>query len=158
MPSSPAQGAIGMIPGCCGTDQPPWPFTWKVTGSTAAQAAAWWAALLGPCNPSLLWSSSHSYMEAAMTVGTVTDPAWLAVSLRADKACLLLLHPFAIVGHGTQMWSGNFHPETIKAIALHKRAVLLHLPSVWTVSTAGEHPPVLMCRCVFNSVSLAFLV
>lgn len=68
-----------------------------------------------------------------MTVGTVADPAWLAISLRTDKACLVLLHPFAIVGHGTHMWSGNFHPKTIRAIALHKRTLLLPLPSVWTV-------------------------
>lgn len=93
-----------------------------------------------------------------MTAGTVTDPAWLSVSLRADKACLLLLHPFAIVGHGTLMWSGNFHPKTVRAFDLHKRTLLLPLPSVWTVSTAGEHPPVLMCWCVFNSVSLSFLL
>lgn len=65
-----------------------------------------------------------------MTVGTVADPAWLAVSLRADKACLLLLHSFAIVGCGTQMWSGNLHPKSIMTIALHKRSLLLPLRSV----------------------------
>lgn len=69
-------------------------------------------------------------MLAAMRAGTVADSAWLTVSLRADKICLHLLHPFAIVGHGTQMWSGNLHPKTIKAIAWHKRSLLLPLPLI----------------------------
>lgn len=60
--------------------------------------------MVGPCNLFLLCSSPDSYMEAAMTVGTVADPAWLAwLGLTADKAFLLLLHLFATIGHGTQM-------------------------------------------------------
>lgn len=64
---------------------------WQQPGDIPA--AARWAALLRPCLLSLLRSSLASGVAAAMTVGTAANPAQLTVGLRADNACLFLLHP-----------------------------------------------------------------